>query len=48
MVNDSVDDYIVCGITYCMKKTNMSEALGAVTLYAFANGAGNVITSVVV
>ena len=48
MINDIVDDYITNGITYITKVTEISEAFGAVTLLAFANGVGNVITSIVV
>ena len=48
MVNDVVDAYVSNSITYITKISNMSEAFAAVTLLALANGAGNVITSIVV
>jgi sodium/potassium/calcium exchanger 6 len=42
-----VDDYIAPGIEWLNKKFGFSEALGGVTLLAFANGAGDVITALV-
>ncbi len=42
-----VDDYIAPGIEWLNTKFGFSEALGGVTLLAFANGAGDVITALV-
>jgi sodium/potassium/calcium exchanger 6 len=43
----AVDEYIAEGITQLSEYLGMSEALAAVTLLAFANGAGDVITALV-
>lgn len=42
-----VDEYIAEGITIISEALGFSESLAAVTLLAFANGAGDVITSIV-
>ena len=42
-----MDEYIAPGIVYLSKKFKLSEALAGVTLLAFANGAGDVITAIV-
>lgn len=42
-----VDEYIAEGITVISETLGFSESLAAVTLLAFANGAGDVITSIV-
>jgi len=43
----TVDEYIAPGIVFLSKRFNFSEALAGVTLLAFANGAGDVITAIV-
>ncbi len=43
----TVDEYIAPGIVFLSKKFKLSEALAGVTLLAFANGAGDVITAIV-
>jgi sodium/potassium/calcium exchanger 6 len=43
----AVDEYIAEGITEISEWLNFSETLAAVTLLAFANGAGDVITALV-
>ena len=43
----TVDEYIAPGIVFLSKKFKFSEALAGVTLLAFANGAGDVITAIV-
>ena len=42
-----VDEYIAPAIVYLSEKMELSEALAGVTLLAFANGAGDVITAIV-
>ena len=42
-----VDEYIAPAIVYLSEKMKLSEALAGVTLLAFANGAGDVITAIV-
>ena len=42
-----VDEYIAPAIVYLSEKMQLSEALAGVTLLAFANGAGDVITAIV-
>lgn len=43
----TVDEFIAPAIVYLSKYLNMSESLAGVTLLAFANGAGDVITALV-
>ena len=43
----TVDEYIAEGIQYITDWLGISESLAAVTLLAFANGAGDVITALV-
>ena len=43
----TVDEYIAEGIQYVTDWLGISESLAAVTLLAFANGAGDVITALV-
>lgn len=43
----AVDEYIADGISKISDSLGMSESLAAVTLLAFANGAGDVITALV-
>lgn len=43
----TVEEYIAAGITYINEAMGLSEAMGAVTLLALANGAGDVITAIV-
>jgi len=42
-----VDDYIGNSLIYISGILKMSEALAGVTLIAFANGAGDIITAIV-
>ena len=42
-----VDDYIGEALLFISNSLGMSDALAGVTLIAFANGAGDVITSLV-
>ena len=42
-----VDEYIAEAITYIVKITKMSDAVAGVTLIAFANGAGDLVTAIV-
>jgi len=43
----TVDEFVAAGITYIKDACKMSDAFGAVTLIALANGAGDVITALV-
>ena len=43
----TVDEFIAPGIVYLSKRFELSDALAGVTLLAFANGAGDVITAIV-
>ena len=43
----AVDEFIASGIQRISKTIGLSESLAAVTLLAFANGAGDVITAIV-
>lgn len=43
----TVEEYITGGITYLTEYFRMPEALSAVTLLAFASGAGDVMTAIV-
>lgn len=43
----TVDEFIAPGIVWLSKKLNLSESLAGVTLIAFANGAGDVLTAIV-
>ena len=43
----TVEEYIAPAILYLSKYLNLSDALSGVTLLAFANGAGDVITAIV-
>jgi sodium/potassium/calcium exchanger 6 len=43
----AVDEYVADGISKISDWLGMSESLAAVTLLAFANGAGDVITALV-
>ena len=40
-----VEDFLAPGISFINDKLNFSEAMGAVTLLALANGAGDVLTA---
>lgn len=44
---ESVEDYVAPAIVYLSKFLGMSESLAGVTLIAFANGAGDVLTAIV-
>ena len=46
-ITATVEEYIVPGITYISEALKLSDAMAAVTLLAFANGAGDVITAIV-
>ena len=43
----AVEDYLAVAIVYLTKYLKMSEGLAGVTLLAFANGAGDVLTAIV-
>lgn len=43
----TIDEYVSPGIVYLSEKLQLSEALAGVTLLAFANGAGDVVTAIV-
>ena len=46
-IMDTIDDYLGNSLVYFAKIFHMSEALAGVTLIAFANGAGDIVTSIV-
>jgi sodium/potassium/calcium exchanger 6 len=46
-ISATVDEYIAGGITVISEYLGMSESMAAVTLLAFANGAGEMITAIV-
>ena len=43
----TIDEYVAPAIVYLSKYLKLSEALAGVTLLAFANGAGDVVTAIV-
>ena len=43
----TVEDYVAPAIVYLSEYLNLSESLAGVTLIAFANGAGDVLTAIV-
>jgi sodium/potassium/calcium exchanger 6 len=43
----TIDEFVSPGIVYLSEKLQLSEALAGVTLLAFANGAGDVVTAIV-
>lgn len=43
----TIDEYVSPGIVYLSERLQLSEALAGVTLLAFANGAGDVVTAIV-
>ena len=43
----TIDEFVSPGIVYLSEKLKLSEALAGVTLLAFANGAGDVVTAIV-
>ncbi len=44
---ETVEDYVAPAIVYLTEYLNMSDSLAGVTLLAFANGAGDVLTAIV-
>ena len=47
IICSTVDEYIAPAIVYISEYFNFSESLAGVTLLAFANGAGDVVTAIV-
>ena len=47
IICSTVDEYIAPSIVYISEYFNFSESLAGVTLLAFANGAGDVVTAIV-
>ena len=43
----TIDEFVSPGIVYLSEQLQLSEALAGVTLLAFANGAGDVVTAIV-
>ena len=47
IICSTVDEYIAPAIVYISEYFELSESLAGVTLLAFANGAGDVVTAIV-